>query len=300
MDLCVHAAENLLVDCEIDKEEIGAVIGVTFTPDLLMPNNACGAQARLKLSNKVLAFDINLACSGYVYGLYIAGLLANQLHKKILLLDGDVQSAFLSHEDKATEPVMGDAGSATIVDYDQNSSPWNFAFLTDGELRDVLCIPAGGSKHPIKENDLQFETLPDGSRRKPSDIHMDGFGVFKFVASQATGLLQEFLQEMKITGDEITAFIPHQANIYMVTQMGKRLKISQNKVWISGDIFGNPSSASIPLTLAHGGSTKSNKLKNVLLSGFGGGMSVSVALGEIKQNCCFKTLDYAEKFTLER
>ena len=293
LDLCCQAAEQLLNDTNTNRDDIGAVICVTFTPEYLMPCNACGAQEQLKLSQDVLAFDIGLACSGYAYGFYIAGLLANQLKKKVLLLDGDIQTAYLSHQDKATEPVMGDAGSATLIDYDSNDNrEWFFTFLTDGSLRKNLYVPTGGSKHPITEEDLQLKTHADGSIRRNCDIYMDGFGVFKFVASQATNLIMNFMKELKIETDSLDAFVPHQANIYMVKQMAKRLKIAPEKVWISGDVFGNSSSATVPVTLSYEGERGSKKKGKMVFSGFGGGMSVSVGFGYIPDTCLFKCLTY--------
>ena len=293
LDLCCQAAEQMLNDTHTNREDIGAVICVTFTPEYLMPCNACGAQARLNLSKDVLAFDIGLACSGYAYGFYIAGMLANQLKKKVLLLDGDIQTAYLSHQDKATEPVMGDAGSATLIDYSPDDNwEWAFTFLTDGSLREILYMPAGGSKKPVTEEDLELKSYEDGSKRRNCDIYMDGFGVFKFVASQATNLIMNFMKEINIDPDSLDAFVPHQANIYMVKQMAKRLKIAPEKVWISGDVFGNSSSATVPVTLSYEGKKNTKKKGKMIFSGFGGGMSVSVGFGYIPDTCQFKCSTY--------
>lgn len=296
LDLCCQAAEQLLNDTKTNRDDIGAVICVTFTPEYLMPCNACGAQDRLKLSKDVLAFDIGLACSGYAYGFYIAGLLANQLKKKVLLLDGDIQTAYLSHQDKATEPVMGDAGSATLIDYDpEDDREWFFTFFTDGSLREILYLPTGGSKNPIKEEDLQLKSYEDGSKRRNCDIYMDGFGVFKFVASQATYLIMSFMKEINVDPDSLDAFVPHQANIYMVKQMAKRLKIAPEKVWISGDVFGNSSSATVPVTMSYEGEKALKKKGKMIFSGFGGGMSVSVGFGYVSESCLFKCSTYSKQ-----
>ena len=115
LDLCLSCAKKMLDDEIIRTEEIGAVIFVTYTPERLLPFNAARVQSELGLKNDVVAFDINLACSGYGYGLWIASSIAKQIGKKVLLLDGDVQTTYLSGEDKATMPVMSDAGKATLI-----------------------------------------------------------------------------------------------------------------------------------------------------------------------------------------
>ena len=158
LDLCSAAAKRLLADMTCPLEEIGALVSVTFTPARQMPCNACASQARLGLPTGILAFDINLACSGYAYGLYMAGLLARQTGKKVLLLDGDTQTTFTDPKDVATVPVLADAGTATLIaPSTADGEPWKFAFLSDGAKGDVLTLPHGGT------------------------IKMDGFGIFKFV-----------------------------------------------------------------------------------------------------------------------
>lgn len=292
LDLCCAAASRLLADLAVNPDDIGAVIAVTFTPELLMPGNACGAQERLGLPKSVLAFDIGLACSGYAYGLYVAGLLAQNLGKKVLLLDGDIQTAYLSGLDKATEPVMADAGSATLVNA-ETPNPWTFRFLTDGSLRNVLCIPHGGSRHPVDAASLELKEYPDGSFRRDSEIVMDGFEVFKFVSTQATGLIKTLMTEENLTPAEIDAFVPHQANIYMVTQMAKRLKIPVDKLMLSGDMLGNSCSATVPVTMAYNAERGKFTGGRTLLSGFGGGMSVSVGYGVIADSCRCRMVPFA-------
>ena len=152
LDLCTQAAERLLTDAaqargqplDAVRASIGAVLCVTFTPARAMPCNACQAQRRLGLGNDVIAFDIGLACSGYAYGLYMAGLLARQTGKDVLLLDGDVQSPRLDPNDAATVPVLADAGTASLVSPVAGSAPWRFAFMSKGEDGDALALPHDG------------------------------------------------------------------------------------------------------------------------------------------------------------
>lgn len=246
LDLCVHAAERLMSGLGVPPEDVGAVVSVSFTPERLMPGNAPQAQSRLGLSTGIPAFDLGCACSGYPYGLYLASLLASQLQRKVLLLDGDVQSAFVDSADQATVPVLADAGTATIVSPGETGAPWRFAFNTYGNLGDSLSLAHGGT------------------------ISMDGYAVFKFVATEVTAFLKEFISSGPDA--DYSAFVPHQANVYMIRQLAKSLGFSPEKLKISADSCGNSASASVPVTLA-----RSPVNGKVLLSGFGGGLSVSAA-----------------------
>ena len=274
LDLCVAAAERLISDTGIAKEDIGAVIDVTFTPERTMPCNACQAQRRLGLTTDLVAFDINLACSGWAYGLFVAGQFAKATGKKVLLLDGDTQTPYMNSADIATVPVMADAGTATlvapIVEGDMRS--WKFSFLTNGTKGDTLTLPFGGK------------------------ISMDGLGIFKFVTMDVLYLIRDFMAEIGEAPGSIDAFVPHQANVFMIQQIAKKLKFPSEKLWVSGDVFGNSSSATVPTTIAYCGVQKEGAVakaaKRLLVSGFGGGLSASVGLIDLLGNCKLKVFDH--------
>lgn len=269
LDLCISAARKLLDDMGVVKDEIGAIIDVTFTPERTMPCNACQAQRRLGLPTDLMAFDINLACSGWAYGLYVAGMVAKSTCKKVLLLDGDTQTPFMDSADIATVPVMADAGTATLVSpsEDEGRAPWQFSFLTNGAKGDTLTLPFGGK------------------------ILMDGLGIFKFVTMDVLYLIRDFMAVVGETPETIDAFVPHQANIFMIQQIAKKLKFPPEKLWISGDVLGNSSSATVPTTIAYCGGGKAGD-KKLLASGFGGGLSASVGLIGMSGNCKLKVFDY--------
>ena len=267
-DLCVKAAEKVLSDTGTKPEDFGAVLCVSFTQRNRMPATAVEAQARLGLPKSVIAFDVSLACSGWGYGLYLAGLLAQQTGKKVLLLDGDVQSAFVGEGDAATVPLLGDAGTATVVAVSEELrvkseefDGWKFAFVADGEKGGALKLEEGGT------------------------IQMDGFGVFKFVATDVVGYIKEFLAAEMTKGTEGTErteriFAFHQPNVYMVRQLAKSLGVPEAKTAVSCDRLGNLSSASVPVTI-----TWCGVRGPVLFSGFGGGLSVSIGTIEIDADC---------------
>jgi len=261
LDLCVRAAEELFAETSVKREEIGAVIAVTFTPERQMPGNACQAQARLGLAKDVMSFDVNLACSGWAYGLIVAGQLAKACGRKVLLLDGDTQTTHVDSKDAATVPVMADAGTATIVTPREGEGPWTFAFMTEGDKGDALALPFGGT------------------------ISMDGFAVFKFVAMDVLHFIRDFMAETAAMADGISAFVPHQANIFMIQQIAKKLGLA-DKLKVSGDVLGNSSSASVPTTIAY-----TNARGRLLVSGFGGGLSASVALIDVGKSCVLKMVE---------
>ena len=257
LDLSLRAAERLLAETGASRDDFGAVVSVSFTQHDRMPCSACQAQSRLGLPKGVVAFDVMQACAGYGYGLYLSALLARQTGRKVLLLDGDRQSEFLDSSDAATSPLLGDAGTATIVAPAANSAAWRFAFASDGEKGAALRLENGGT------------------------IRMDGFGVFRFVATDVVAYLKSFLSSAA-SGDDFL-FVPHQANVYMVRQLAKSVGISDERLLVSADRFGNLSSASIPVTLAaHADAVRG---RNVLLAGFGGGLSVALGLVNIPADC---------------
>lgn len=290
-DLCIACAAELMEGTGTAAEEIGGVFFVTFTPDRLMPFNAALAQDKLGLNKEIPAFDISLACSGYAYGLYMAATFAKASNRKILLLDGDIQSAYMSKYDKATVPVMADAGSATLVSPSDDETEWKFAFYTDGAGNKSLMIPAGGSSKPISEDDLVYKEHEDGGRRRAIDIYMDGFAIFRFVASDVSKWLQRFLDETNESADSIDSFVPHQANMYMIKKLARKLKFDwEESTWQSGDVVGNSASATVPVTIAFDAERKlkKGKVNKVLISGFGAGLSASAGVIALRPEAYYK------------
>ena len=242
LDLCTCAAKELIRRLDLRGEDFSAVIDVTFTPERIMPCNACRIQDRLGLRTDIIAFDINLACSGWAYGLFVAGQLAKATNAKVLLLDGDTQTPYTDRNDASTVPVMADAGTATVVEPMEGASAWTFSFLTEGGKGDALTLPFGGK------------------------ISMDGLGIFKFVTMDVLYFLRDFLATVGVTTRDVAAFVPHQANVFMIQQIAKKLGFDSTKLMISGDTLGNSSSATVPTTIAY-----AQCRGKLLVSGFGGG-----------------------------
>ena len=264
-DLCETAARRALADTSSSPDEFGAVVAVSFTQRARMPSVSAQLQARLGLPKGIVAFDVMQACAGWPYGLYLAGLLARETGRKALLLDGDKQSDFLDPSDPSTAPLLSDGGTATVVERTGNGS-WKFAFMTDGEKGGALRLEKSGT------------------------IRMDGFGVFRFVATDVVGFLEEFSGEVAESTNSSTFplfnsstfFVPHQPNVYMVRQLAKALGM-EGRTLVSADRFGNLASASVPATIAAHAEAFAGERSpaDVLVSGFGGGLSVSAGLVRI-------------------
>ena len=296
-DLCIACAKELMEGTGTNPEEIGGVVFVTFTPDYILPFNAAQVQEKLGLSKEIPSFDINLACSGYPYGLYIASMFAKACGKKVLLLDGDIQSAYMSGHDKSTVPVMSDGGTATLVSPDGNDAEWKFSFYTDGSGKDVLIIPSAGSASPVKAEDLEYKEYADGSKRRNVDIYMDGFAVFKFVAMDVSKWLLRFLDEVHENAETLDYFIPHQPNMYMIKKLAKKLKFTWENTWQSGEFVGNAGSTALPTTIAFNAKkmlSDKDKFYNVLVSGFGAGLSASAGIVSLDTKAYYKFFQYKQ------
>ena len=261
LDLCFAAATRVIKDAHAKPEEFGAIFAVSFTQAERMPPLAAQAQARLGFPKAILAFDVMQACAGWLYGLYLAALLAHETGKKVLLLDGDKQSDFLDAHDATTMPLLSDGATATIVEREEAAEastppcpkpPWRFSFYTDGEKGGALRLENG------------------------STIQMDGFGVFRFVATDVVAFLKRFMNQSASTLLEPAFFVPHQPNVYMVRQLAKALGLL-DRTLVSADLLGNLASASVPATLAANAAKLSAASSPVrlLVSGFGGGLAIS-------------------------
>lgn len=298
IDMSIAAAKHLIKNKNIDVNKIGALINVSFTQEYLMPGDATKAQIELGLNNNIIAFDIDMACSGYIYGFYLASVLANLHNKYVLLLNGDTQSKFTSRKDKSTLPVMADAGTATLFGPSTNSNDEAiFSFYSNGNKQNSLYIPHGRARNPLNESSLKYSEVSPGSFSRPIDIFMDGFEIYKFVATEVSSFINEFLIVNQIKEPEIHRLAFHQANIYMIKQLTKKLNIQINKLIISGDEFGNTSSSSVPLAISshYKKNTLLDKSENLLISGFGAGLSIGVGFINISNDSYFDIINYKKE-----
>ncbi len=283
-DLCFKAAERLINDNEIDKNTIDALIFVSQTSDYHQPATAPILQHRLGLSKNTLSFDINLACSGYVYGLSTAYAYASQQGiNRVLLLVGETMSKIVSRYDKVSTPLFGDAGTATLIEKgDYGDSV--FSLHSDGSGCDIMMIPHGGFRNPVCSDSLVEETDDNGDRRTLGQFRMDGMAVFNFSMNEEPRDIKNLLNEAHLELAQIDLIIYHQANKFMTDFFTKWLKFDKTKTPYSINKFGNTSSASIPLTIVTELKNGFPERKNVILSGFGAGLSWGSVLLDLR-NC---------------
>ncbi|MDR2523032.1 MAG: ketoacyl-ACP synthase III [Synergistaceae bacterium] len=292
LDLSVLAARTLLRDHFTAPSDIGGVLFVTQTPDHDMPNNASRAAHLLGLSSSCAAVDTSLACSGYVYGLWLGSLMAQSLQGPVLLLAGEDHSRSTSPRDRGTALLFGDAGTATLL-APGGREQWHFGFLTDGSQADALLIPEGRSRHPFNDRSLEYRTWPDGGVRRPIDIRMDGMAVFNFVVRSVPECLTSLMKRHEVPPEDFDLLLLHQANLYMMKQVAKKLGFPQEKMPVSLDRYGNSSSATIPVTICSELREKvTAQSHRVLTAGFGAGLSVSAALMTLGPCPCPGVIEY--------
>ena len=270
-DLCFAASEKLLADIGWVRDSIDGLIFVTQTPDYILPATSCTMHSRLNLSKKCVAFDVNLGCSGYIYGLWIAAqMISSGSLNRVLLMAGDTSSKRISKLDRATYLLFGDAGTVTAIEKGANSDSFNFVLGTDGTGWNNLIVPAGGFRNPRNESTSIPKERESKNIRSEEDLFMDGAEIFTFTLREVAPMIKNLLLDSEWSIDMVDFFVMHQANKFIIEHLSKKMKIPLPKVPISLENYGNTSSASIPITMTHNLSDKLSQDKlHILLSGFG-------------------------------
>ncbi len=267
-DLVVKAARPAMEMAGVTADEIDAVIVATITPDCFFPSTACFVQKELGIPSGVPAFDLSAACTGYLYGLILSNsLIQTGVCKCILLAGSEVLSRFVNWDDRTTCVLFGDGAGASIIQPSPDGERGVLAscWSADGNLGELLIEPAGGSRMPPTE-----ETV----REKLHTIHMRGNEVFKHAVRAMTDAGVTCLEKCGLTSDDISIFIPHQANIRIIEATCKRAGIPLDKTVTVIDKIGNVSAATIPVGLDianREGRIKENDI--VLFDAFGGGFT---------------------------
>lgn len=292
-DLCECAARKLFEDNSIDPASIDALIFVSQTSDYHQPATAAILQHKLGLSKNTLAFDINLACSGYVYGLSAAYAYAqNESVNRVLLLVGETMSKIVSRYDKVNTPLFGDAGTATLIEKGERFGKSIFSLHTDGKGAEVMMIPDGGFRNPVSTNSFVEETDANGDKRTRLQFRMDGMAVFNFGMSEEPRDVKNLVEAAGLELGQVDLLIYHQANKFMTDFFSKWLKFDKAKTPYSIRKYGNTSSASIPLTIVSELHDAYPERKNVILSGFGAGLSWGSVLLDLEECKISKITEY--------
>jgi 3-oxoacyl-[acyl-carrier-protein] synthase III len=274
-DLCYAAADRLINDMGIDRQTIDLLIFVSQTPDYRMPATSVLLQNRLGLPKTTAAFDINLGCSAFVYGLSVAfAMMQTGGFRRALLLDGETRSRVYHPKDRKTAFLFGDGGVAAIIENDEKYGDSFFSLNTDGSKESLIKMDAGGYRMPSSAETLKEKVVDEhGNIRTDEHGYMNGADVFNFVLLEIPGNIKATLQYAGTTQDQVDYFLFHQANSYMNGYLAKKLKLPDEKVPSCIEYFGNTSSVSIPLTMATQMQDTLPQPHRLLLSGFGVGMS---------------------------
>jgi 3-oxoacyl-[acyl-carrier-protein] synthase-3 len=282
LDLCADAAERLLSEMGLDATSIDAVIFVTQTPDHAQPNNASLMHGRLGLSKTAPAYDLSTGCSGWVYGLHQAALLcAHGGAARVLLCAGDTLSRLTNPGDRSTDPLFGDAGSATLVEKTGRSAPLHFVLGADGSGAEAIMVRQGGARHPA--GSLTERTDAEGNRTHDANLVMNGADVFSFTLREVPSAIESVMRHAGYVPATTDALVLHQANRFILSTLAKKTGFTAAQTPMSiVEHFGNQSSASIPCALIHclGERLEAGPLK-VVGCGFGVGLSWGAFAGEI-------------------
>ena len=264
-DLATKAALNAIKDANLTPEDIDLIIVATITPDMIFPSTACLVQANIK-ATKAACFDLEAACSGFIYGMTVAKqFIEINTYKHVLVIGAEALSRILDYEDRSTAILFGDGAGAVVMGSVNEGGVLSTNLGSDGNGKDYLNIPAGGSKNPASE-----ETL----KNRLHYVKMAGNDVFKFAVRIMQEASIKCVESANLNLQDIDYLIPHQANIRIIEVSAKRLKLNRDKVYVNLDRYGNMSAASIPVALDE--AYREGKIKkgdNIVLVGFGGGLT---------------------------
>ena len=275
-DLCYTAAEYLIKEKGIDKAEVGALVMGTQSPDYRKPSTSFIIHKRLRLSEETAVFDINLGCSSVLYGIQVMASMMNSSDiKKAILVSGDTGSKLVNQNDKSKAMLGGEAGVAILLEKTDEESKITSLVRSNGEGYRYLITPAGGYRNmnPPREEVM----CKDGIKRTLYDPFMMGTSVFTFTVFDVPKAMKDFFAETNTSVDDYDCFAFHQANLYILKQIAKKMKIPTEKMPLTLPTYGNTSGASPIVTLCDTyGNSKENKDLKVLLSAFGIGLSWGV------------------------
>lgn len=289
-DMAFKAAEKLFEEYNITKDKIDYLILCTQSPDYFLPTTSCILQDKLGLSKNIGAFDFNLGCSGYIYGLGIAkGLILSEQANCVLLLTAETYSKYINKEDKSNKTIFGDAATATLISntnisHGLNYEVMNFCYGTDGSQFDSLIVKNGAHRHPIYDSINKYDEKGNFISND-NNLYMDGKAIFNFTAFQVPPLIKKTMEKNNMKIENIDLFIFHQANKFMLDTVRKRCGIPENKFFIEIEELGNTVSNTIPIAMYKALKQKkyNGETNKLLLSGFGVGLSMGAVI--LKKNC---------------
>ena len=283
-DLAYVAAEKLLAELKWERSEVDALIVMTQSPDYLIPSTAIILQDRLGLTNATIAYDVNLGCSAYPFGLHLLGnMISSGSIRKALLLVGDKCAT-------VRDPLFSDAGTATALEYSENAPPMYFDLNSDGSGYKAIMLPVGGHREPYSYHHGVPSRDEHGQLRWPSDLILDGPAVLSFSTQKVPPAVERTVDFAGMQLDDINYFVFHQANRMINDTIRKKLRLTEDRVPSTLKEFGNTSGASLPVTItARLLKALQSKKQRLVLSGFGIGLSWGTCILDI-ENAAFPEL----------
>lgn len=263
-DMGAEAVKNILQKKNLSPEEIDCVICATVTPDMLFPSTANIICDKTGIKN-AFSYDINAACSGFLFSLTTAaGLIESGRYKKVIVVGADKMSSIVDYTDRATCILFGDGAGAVLLEASEDDNGIKDSLLkTDGSGKPFLHMKAGGSFKPST-----VETV----LAKEHYIYQEGQTVFKFAVKGMADVCFQLMQRNNLTGDGIAWLVPHQANLRIIEATANRINLPKEKIMINIEKYGNTTAATIPLCLWDW-EDKLKKGDNLILAAFGGGFT---------------------------
>jgi len=280
LDLALKASKTVLQN--YDKDKIDFLLLCTQSPEYYLPSGACILQDKLGLRTSIGAFDYNLGCSGYTYGLALAkSLIGSKVCSNILLVMSETYSKHIHPKDKSNRTIFGDAAAATIIKKSEMEGIGEFVLGTDGNGYKNLIVPNGGLRHRYDANAKEIDD-GFGSVRTNNNLYMNGPEIFNFTIEIVPKLVLDVLMKNQTTLEDLDYVIFHQANKYIIEYLRKKVKIPKEKFYINLMHTGNTVSATIPIAIKDCLDNNIIKIGNkVLIMGFGVGYSWGGTIIEI-------------------
>ena len=265
VDMSTNAVRDLMEKYDLDAKEIDAIIVATVTPDMILPCSAALVQKNINAVN-AWGYDLSAACSGFLFGLESgAALIESGRCKKVIVIGADTMSSILNYEDRNTCILFGDGAGAVLLEPSEEFGIIDSELRIDGSGGEFLRVDGGGSLHPASH-----ETVSN----KLHYVRQDGKTVYKFAVRGMADISYEVAERNNLKGNDISLFIPHQANKRIIDAAAKRLGLKESQVMINIDTYANTTSATIPICIAE--VSENNMLNfgdNVIISTFGAGFS---------------------------
>lgn len=298
-DYAVYGIRQMLQDGVFNENEIGAIIVTTTSPDYFIPPISNLIQGQFNFNQDTVCIDISQGCCGYIVGLNYAFMTLEHLqNKKVLLISGDLLSFKVSKRDRASRPITGDAVTISIIENSEGTGPIYSALKNNGKAAFSVYIPAGGTKIPVTPETIEEKEDEFGNWRGLQHLCMQGDLVFNFIINDTPIMMEELLNVANEDINNIDYFICHQSSCFTLKKLRERLNVPKEKLPLDiVPIYGNSSSATIPVTLTHHYNDMygENDLQKVMFAAFGTGLSLGCVLMDVPKFEHCKFIEYPHK-----